>query len=72
MVKWSFSGSLYFEITPKKFKLNLVLVVALVLESKGLYFVVWKHDNKCEKKGWENLGLPRDSNPDLCDTGAAL
>ena len=57
---------------PKKFKLNLVFVVALVLESKGLFFVVCKHDNKCEKKGWENLGLPRDSNPDLCDTGAAL
>ena len=64
--------STLWEYAKKKIKFNLVLAVVLVLESKGLYFVVWKHDNKCEKKDWENLGSPRDSNPDLCDTGAAL
>ena len=31
-------GCLFFENTRKNFKLNLVLVVVLVLESKGLYF----------------------------------
>ena len=38
MVKWRFPGSLYFENTRKSFKSNLVLVVELVLESKGLQF----------------------------------
>ena len=37
MVKWNFPGSLYFENTRKNFKSNLVLVVVLVMESKGLY-----------------------------------
>ena len=36
MVKWSFPGSLYFEKTRKNLKSNVVLVVVLVLESKGL------------------------------------
>ena len=31
-------GFYYLRITRKDFKLNLVLVVVLVLESKGLYF----------------------------------
>ena len=35
MVKWSFPGSLYVENTRKNFKSKLVLVVVLVLESKG-------------------------------------
>ena len=38
MVKLSFPGSLYFENTRKNFKSNLVLVVVLVLESKGLHY----------------------------------
>ena len=33
------AGRLLFENTPKKFKLNLVVVVVLVIESKGLYFL---------------------------------
>ena len=37
-VQWSFPGCLFFENTRKNFKLNLVLVVVLLLESKGLYF----------------------------------
>ena len=35
--QWSFPGCLLFENTRKNFKSNLVLVVVLVLESKGLY-----------------------------------
>ena len=38
--KMKLSGSLYFENTRKSFKSNLVLVVVLVLESKGLYYMV--------------------------------
>ena len=33
------SGRLLFENTRKNFKLNLVVVVVLVIESKGLYFL---------------------------------
>ena len=33
------AGRLLFENTRKKFKLNLVVVVVLVIESKGLYFL---------------------------------
>ena len=33
------SGRLLFENTRKKFNLNLVVVVVLVIESKGLYFL---------------------------------
>ena len=46
MVKWSFPGSLYFEKTRKNLKSNLVLVVVLVLESKGLYWVNLDNDDK--------------------------
>ena len=34
--KISFPGSLYFKNTRKSFKSNLVLIVVLILESKGL------------------------------------
>ena len=34
------SGCLFFDNTRKNFKLNLVLVVVLVLESKGLCYLV--------------------------------
>ena len=34
------SGYLFFDNTRKNFKLNLVLVVVLVLESKGLCYLV--------------------------------
>ena len=38
----SYPGCLLFENTREKnFKLNLVLVVVLVLESKGLYYYEW-------------------------------
>ena len=33
------AGRLLFENTRKKIKLNLVVVVVLVIESKGLYFL---------------------------------
>ena len=36
--KMKLSGGLYFENARKQFKSNLVLVVVLVLESKGLYY----------------------------------
>ena len=35
-VRWSFPGSLFFDNMRKIFYLNLVLVVVLVFESKGL------------------------------------
>ena len=45
MVKWTFPGSLYFEITRKNLKSNLVLVV--VHESKGLYCLFeWKGEKE--------------------------
>ena len=38
----SYPGCLLFENTHEKnFKLNLVLVVVLVLESKGIYYYEW-------------------------------
>ena len=40
MVKWSFPGNLYFDNTRKNLKSNLVLVIVLVLESKGLYWAI--------------------------------
>ena len=46
MVKWSFPGNLYFQDTRKNLKSNLVLVVVLVLESKGLYWVNLDNDDK--------------------------
>ena len=39
LVKKRISGCLFFDSTRKNFKSNLVLVVVLVLESKGLYFI---------------------------------
>ena len=45
MVKWSSPGSLYFENT-RNFKSNLVLIVVLVLESKGLYSLLLNHVNR--------------------------
>ena len=38
MVNLSFLGSLYYENKRKNFKSNLVLIVVLVLQSKGLYY----------------------------------
>ena len=37
-VEWSYSRCLLFENTWKNFKWNLVVVVVLALESKGLYY----------------------------------
>ena len=41
MVKWSFSGSPYFQNTRTNLTSNFVLAVVLVLESKGIY---WRYD----------------------------
>ena len=46
MVKLSFPGSLYFENARKNLKSNLVLIVVLVLESKGLYSLLLNHVNR--------------------------
>ena len=40
-VQWRIPGCLFFDNTRKNFKSNLVLVVVLVLESKGLYCFCW-------------------------------
>ena len=38
-VQWSFPGCLFFENdTKENFKMNLILLVVFVLESKGLYY----------------------------------
>ena len=39
-VQGSFPGSLFFENTRKNFQSNLALLVVLVLESKGLYWLL--------------------------------
>ena len=39
MYNEAFRGVYFFENTRKNFDLNLLLVVALVLECKGLYFL---------------------------------
>ena len=53
MVKRSFPGSPHFKETRKHFKSNLLLVVVLVLESKGLQYVV--KSNEPEIKPAENI-----------------
>ena len=67
MVKWSFPGSLYFENTRKNVKSNLVLVVVLVLESKGRGGE-WYPEKRGSRKilaGSRNLGSVFDKSRNL-------